>query len=93
MVSKVGHCLNDLLFRQPQLGMDIPLIIFNHPDFAPLAATYSIPFHHLPVTAATKAEQDCGPRQRAQDRSHCISSIHASPLTGSVYCNVWQDLL
>jgi formyltetrahydrofolate deformylase len=60
MVSKIGHCLNDLLFRQStsQLKIEVPLIISNHPDFAPLAATYKIPFHHLPVTAETKAEQE-----------------------------------
>ena len=60
MVSKIGHCLNDLLFRQSisQLKIEVPLIISNHPDFAPLAATYKIPFHHLPVTAATKTEQE-----------------------------------
>ncbi|PYI35655.1 formyltetrahydrofolate deformylase [Aspergillus indologenus CBS 114.80] len=60
MVSKIGHCLNDLLFRAStgQLAIDIPLIVSNHPDFAALAATYNIPFIHLPVTAATKAEQE-----------------------------------
>lgn len=60
MVSKIGHCLNDLLFRQSikQLGIEVPLIVSNHPDFAPLAKTYNIPFHHLPVTADTKAEQE-----------------------------------
>jgi formyltetrahydrofolate deformylase len=60
MVSKIGHCLNDLLFRQSinQLKISIPLIISNHPDFAPLAATYNIPFHHLPVTPETKAAQE-----------------------------------
>jgi len=60
MVSKIGHCLNDLLFRAStnQLKIDIPLIISNHPDFAALAASYRIPFHHLPVTAQTKAEQE-----------------------------------
>lgn len=60
MVSKIGHCLNDLLFRQSisQLNIEIPLIISNHPDFAPLAASFKIPFHHLPVTAETKTEQE-----------------------------------
>ncbi|OJJ46177.1 hypothetical protein ASPZODRAFT_133182 [Penicilliopsis zonata CBS 506.65] len=60
MVSKIGHCLNDLLFRQStaQLGIEVPLIVSNHPDFAPLAASYNIPFVHLPVTAATKQEQE-----------------------------------
>lgn len=60
MVSKIGHCLNDLLFRQStgQLAIEVPLIVSNHPDFAPLAATYNVPFLHLPVTAATKQEQE-----------------------------------
>ncbi|KIW62827.1 formyltetrahydrofolate deformylase [Phialophora macrospora] len=60
MVSKIGHCLNDLLFRQKtgQLAIDVPLIVSNHPDFQPLAQSYNIAFHHLPVTKDTKAEQE-----------------------------------
>jgi len=60
MCSKIGHCLNDLLFRAKtgQLQIDIPLIVSNHPDFAPLAQSYNIPFHHLPVTKDTKVEQE-----------------------------------
>ncbi|KAB8208467.1 formyl transferase [Aspergillus parasiticus] len=60
MVSKIGHCLNDLLFRTStgQLAIDIPLIISNHPDFATLAATYNIPFVHLPVNKDTKPQQE-----------------------------------
>ncbi|KAH2164710.1 hypothetical protein KXW37_007558 [Aspergillus fumigatus] len=60
MVSKIGHCLNDLLFRQStgQLAIEVPLIISNHPDFAPLAATYNVPFVHLPVTPDTKQQQE-----------------------------------
>ncbi|KAK0634174.1 formyl transferase [Immersiella caudata] len=60
MVSKIGHCLNDLLFRAKtgQLPIEIPVIVSNHPDFAPLAASYGIEFQHLPVTAATKAKQE-----------------------------------
>ncbi|RFU28709.1 hypothetical protein B7463_g7607, partial [Scytalidium lignicola] len=60
MVSKIGHCLNDLLFRQStgQLKVEIPLVISNHPDFEALAASYKIPFIHLPVTAAIKTAQE-----------------------------------
>ena len=60
MVSKIGHCLNDLLFRAKtgQLRIEIPLIVSNHPDFAPLAASYGIEFRHLPVTRDTKAAQE-----------------------------------
>ncbi|KAL4981930.1 formyl transferase [Aspergillus falconensis] len=60
MVSKIGHCLNDLLFRQStgQLAIEVPLIVSNHPDFETLAATYKVPFMHLPVTADTKQQQE-----------------------------------
>jgi formyltetrahydrofolate deformylase len=53
MVSKIGHCLNDLLFRYKSglLPVDIPAIVSNHMDFYQLAASYNIPFHHLPLAA------------------------------------------
>ena len=56
MVSQQGHCLTDLLFRWQSglLTIDIKAIISNHRDFEQLAANYKIPFHHIPVSAATK---------------------------------------
>lgn len=46
LVSKAGHCLNDLLFRQRagQLGIELPLVLSNHPDLAALAEFYGVPF-------------------------------------------------
>lgn len=64
MVSKIGHCLNDLLFRYKSglLPVEIPVIVSNHMDFYQLAASYNIPFFHLPLAtgadAATKAAQE-----------------------------------
>jgi formyltetrahydrofolate deformylase len=60
LVSKEGHCLNDLLFRWKSglLRLDIAAIISNHRDFYQLAASYNVPFHHIPVTAATKAQAE-----------------------------------
>jgi formyltetrahydrofolate deformylase len=60
MVSKIGHCLNDLLFRQQnnKLAVEFPLIVSNHNEFRALADNFAIPFHHLPVTNATKLEQE-----------------------------------
>ncbi len=57
LVSKEGHCLNDLLFRWKSglLPIDIRAIISNHRDFYQLAASYNVPFHHVPVTANVKA--------------------------------------
>ncbi|GAA2049049.1 formyltetrahydrofolate deformylase [Streptomyces cheonanensis] len=60
MVSKFGHCLNDLLFRTRigALPVEIAAVVSNHTDFAELAASYGVPFHHIPVTADTKAEAE-----------------------------------
>ena len=60
MVSKFGHCLNDLLFRSRigALPVEIAAVVSNHTDFAELVASYDIPFHHIPVTKETKAEAE-----------------------------------
>jgi formyltetrahydrofolate deformylase len=57
MVSRLGHCLNDLLFRWKTgaLPVDVAGVVSNHDDFAELAESYRIPFRHLPVTPDTKA--------------------------------------
>ena len=58
LVSKIGHCLNDLLFRYKSglLPVEIPAIVSNHTDFYQLAASYNIPFHHLPLAAGATAD-------------------------------------
>ena len=60
MVSKDGHCLNDLLFRWRNGGLqiDVPAVVSNHRDLEPIATSYDVPFHHVPVTTGTKAEAE-----------------------------------
>jgi formyltetrahydrofolate deformylase len=63
MVSKLGHCLNDLLFRTHSgyLPIEIAGIVSNHQDFQNLAAGYKIPFHYMPLSSANderKNEQE-----------------------------------
>jgi formyltetrahydrofolate deformylase len=60
MVSKFGHCLNDLLYRYRigALPVEIPAIVSNHRDFYQLAASHDIPFHHLPLDAGNKERQE-----------------------------------
>jgi formyltetrahydrofolate deformylase len=60
LVSREGHCLNDLLYRWRigALSGDIAGIVSNHPDFEPLAAAYGVPYHHLPVTADNRPKQE-----------------------------------
>jgi formyltetrahydrofolate deformylase len=57
LVSRFGHCLNDLLYRYRMgtLNIEIPVIVSNHNDFAALAASYQSPYVHIPVTPASKA--------------------------------------
>jgi formyltetrahydrofolate deformylase len=56
MVSKLGHCLNDLLFRTHSgyLPIEIAGIVSNHQDFQNLAAGYKIPFHYMPLSSANE---------------------------------------
>lgn len=72
MVSKFGHCLNDLLYRHRigALPVEIPAIVSNHRDFYRLAAANDIPFHYLPVNADNKQRQE---RQLLEivDEAHC----------------------
>ena len=60
MVSRDGHCLNDILFRWKSglLPIDVRAIISNHRDFYQLAASYNVPFHHITLTLETKAQAE-----------------------------------
>jgi len=60
MVSRFGHCLNDLLYRHRigALPIDIAAVVSNHRDFEDQVAAQGLPFHHIPVTPATKIEAE-----------------------------------
>ncbi|MBO0841472.1 MAG: ACT domain-containing protein, partial [Sciscionella sp.] len=60
LVSKLGHCLNDLLYRHRigALPGDIVGVVGNHDTLRSLAESAGVPFHHLPVTEETKAAQE-----------------------------------
>src|SRR5260370_39893263 len=60
MVSKFGHCLNDLLFRASTgwLNVEAAAVVSNHPDLGTLADNYNVPFYHIPVTAQAKPEAE-----------------------------------
>jgi formyltetrahydrofolate deformylase len=60
LVSKEPHCLVDVLtrWRSGELRASIELVASNHPDHADTAAFYGVPYHHLPVSASSKPEQE-----------------------------------
>jgi formyltetrahydrofolate deformylase len=59
-VSRYDHCLLDLLWRarRGELPIEVTQVVSNHPDLAAEVAAFGVPFHHVPVTRASKAEAE-----------------------------------
>src|SRR5690242_4365430 len=74
-VSKYDHCLYDLLLRHRagELRCQIALIVSNHPDLAPVAAQFAVPFHAFPIDPQNKPQQEL--RQRELCEQHEIDLI------------------
>ena len=60
MVSRFGHCLNDILYRWKigALPVDIVAVISNHFDYQKVVVNHDIPFHYIPVTKTNKPEAE-----------------------------------
>ncbi|MDP8250065.1 MULTISPECIES: formyltetrahydrofolate deformylase [Pseudochrobactrum] len=60
MVSRFGHCLNDLLYRWKIGGLPIDIVgvISNHFDYQKVVVNHDIPFHHIAVTKENKIEAE-----------------------------------
>jgi formyltetrahydrofolate deformylase len=60
MASRFDHCVRDLLYRWDigELPADVRLVVSNHETCRPIAERYGLPYHHIPVTAATKLEAE-----------------------------------
>ncbi|HBT68022.1 MULTISPECIES: formyltetrahydrofolate deformylase [Rhizobium/Agrobacterium group] len=60
MVSRFGHCLNDLLYRWKigALPIDIVGVVSNHFDYQKVVVNHDIPFHHIPVTKENKPQAE-----------------------------------
>jgi len=92
LVSRQGHCLNDLLFRahSRQLPVEIAAVASNHDDFAPLAASYGVPFHHLPVHAGNRAEQEGALQSLAVDAgADLVVLARYMQILSPVLCLAW----
>ncbi len=96
LVSKQTHCLLELLYRYSsgELNVDIPFIISNHPDCADIAANYSIPFHHLPTSTDTKAQQEQQLLQIAKDNSDfLVLARYMQILSGGLITHYDKDII
>ncbi len=90
MVSKFGHCLNDLLYRfgSGLLQTEIAAVVSNHRDFYRLAANYDVPFHHMPVTRETKAAQETRLRELiAEERIDLVVLARYMQVLSPEFCD------
>lgn len=69
MVSRFGHCLNDLLYRSHigALPVEIVAVISNHLEYQKQVVNEDIPFHHIRVTPETKPEAEAAILQVVRD--------------------------
>lgn len=69
LVSRLDHCLRDLLYRwhAGELAVDIRLVVSNHWDLQPVAANYGVPFVHVPVSRETKPQAESRLRELLAD--------------------------
>jgi formyltetrahydrofolate deformylase len=60
MVSRMGHCLNDLIFRwrAGSLNAELVAVVSNHEDLRPMAEAAGLPFYHVPVTSESKPQAE-----------------------------------
>jgi formyltetrahydrofolate deformylase len=92
LVSRLGHCLNDLIFRHSigALPIDIVGVVSNHTDFEQLTRMAGLPFDHLPVTPETKARQEAQIQAIAVERGAelIVLARYMQVLSGE-FCGRW----
>ncbi|MCQ2057485.1 MAG: formyltetrahydrofolate deformylase [Bacteroidaceae bacterium] len=68
-VSKMSHCLFDLLARYSagEWNVEIPLIVSNHPDMKPVADMFQIPYYEIPITKENRLEQETAMLELLED--------------------------
>jgi formyltetrahydrofolate deformylase len=89
MVSKMGHCLNDLIFRwrAGSLGADIvAAVVSNHDDLRPMAEAAGLPFYHVPVTLDSKPQAE-------QQLLELVDDYSADVVVLARYMQVLSDTL
>ena len=92
LVSRLGHCLNDLIFRHRigALPIDIVGVVSNHKDFEGLVGSAGLPFDYLPVTAETKPQQEAQLQKLAEARgAELIVLARYMQVLSADFCARW----
>jgi formyltetrahydrofolate deformylase len=90
MVSKLDHCLDDILnrYRRGELPVEIPMVVSNHEDLRAVVEAAGVPFRHIPVTAGSKvaAEQELS-RLAQESRADFIVLARYMQILSDEFCN------
>ena len=93
LVSKFGHCLNDLLFRAAngQRPIEVVGVGSNHRDFEALVSHHNIGFHHLPINADTKLQQEAALQALAQSTgAELVVLARYMQILSPALCAAWS---
>ncbi len=93
-VSTQGHCLQDLLWRwrSGELPAELPLVISNHPDLAPLAESFGVAFSAHPITPETKAAQESAIVERLhEERIDLVVLARYMQVLGDAFVAGWPN--
>ena len=92
-VSREDHCLLELLFhrRAGDLRAEIALVVGNHAGMAETVAPWGVPFHHVPVTAATKAEAEARQQALVEGKVDAIVLARYMQILSPAFLAGWRD--
>ncbi|WP_213525075.1 formyltetrahydrofolate deformylase [Paenibacillus sp. J31TS4] len=92
-VSKEDHCLLELLWQWQagDLDADIAMVISNHPDLKDRVEPFGIPFHHVPVTAATKEEAERRQKELIGDDVDAIVLARYMQILSPKFCEQFPN--
>ncbi len=93
-VSKASHCLYDILQRHGtgEFDCEIPAIISNHRHLEYIAQRFEIPFYHIPITKATKADQEEHTRKLLEELGvDCIILARYMQILSDEFCSHYSN--
>ena len=90
-VSKFDHCFHDLILRwkSGDYDADFVAVVSNHSDLAEASRGYGLPYYHIPVTAATKAEADAYGREAAERLALISVDPSNNPCPDAIPAELW----
>ena len=94
LVSKLDHCLHDLLWRHRagELRAELPLVLGNHEELGALAASFGVPFHAYRITPQTKEQEEARMlRELTEQRIDLVVAARYMQVLGSPIVQAWKN--